>query len=71
MLPANAMVRFLNTRCIRNSTFVNSLRMEYVSKIDVFGLKLMVKSGVAIPLMRNTIFLTLKNCPKVQIQYQK
>ena len=59
MLPANAMVRFLNTRCMRNSTFVDSLRMEYVSKIDVFGLKLIVKSGLAIPLMRNTIFLTL------------
>ena len=36
----------LNTQYKRNSNFVYVLEMEYVHKINVFGLKMMVKSGL-------------------------
>ena len=34
----------LNTQYMRKSTIVYLLKMEYVSKINIFGLKMMVKS---------------------------
>ena len=34
------------TRNLRNSTFVYLLKMEYASKINVFGLKMVVKTKV-------------------------
>ena len=34
----------LNTQCMRNSSIVYPVKMEYVSKINIFGLKMMVKA---------------------------
>ena len=34
------------TQCGYNSTIVFTLKMEYVSKITIFGLKMTVKSGL-------------------------
>ena len=39
-------IKHFNTQYIRNSDMVNVLKMEYVSKIDVFGLKMLVKRGL-------------------------
>ena len=36
----------LNTQYLRNPDMVYVLKMEYESKIDLFGLKMMVKSGL-------------------------
>ena len=36
----------LNTQYMRNPDMVYILKMEYVSKINIFGLKMMVKSGL-------------------------
>ena len=36
----------LNTQYMRNPDMVYVLKMEYVSKINIFGLKMMVKSGL-------------------------
>ena len=38
--------KLLNTKYDTDSYFVHVLKMEYVSKINVFGLKMMVKSGL-------------------------
>ena len=35
-----------NTQCMRNPDMVYVLKMEYVSKINIFGLKMMVKIDV-------------------------
>ena len=35
-----------NTQYMRNPDMAYILKMEYVSKINIFGLKMMVKSGV-------------------------
>ena len=35
-----------NTQYMRNADMVYVLKMEYVSKINVFGLNMMVKSGL-------------------------
>ena len=37
--------RVLNTHYMRNSTIIYQFKMEYESKINIFGLKMMVKSG--------------------------
>jgi hypothetical protein len=37
---------FLNTQYMRNPDMVYVLKMEYVPKINIFGLKMMVKSGL-------------------------
>ena len=36
----------INTQYMRNPDMVYVLKMEYVSKINIFGLKMMVKSGL-------------------------
>ena len=36
----------LNTQYMRNPDMVYVLKMEFVSKINIFGLKIMVKSGL-------------------------
>jgi hypothetical protein len=36
----------INTQHMRNSTFVYPVKMEYVSRINMFSLKMMVKSGL-------------------------
>ena len=36
------MNRVLNTQYMRNSNFVYVLKMEYVPKMNIFGLKMMV-----------------------------
>jgi hypothetical protein len=36
----------VNTQYMRNSNFVYVLEMEYLHKINGFGLKMMVKSGL-------------------------
>ena len=36
----------LNIQYMRNPDMVYVLKMEYVSKINIFGLKMMVKSGL-------------------------
>ena len=36
----------LNTQYLRNPDFIYVLKMEYVHKMDIFGLKMMVKSGL-------------------------
>ena len=38
--------KYINTQCMRNPDMVYVLKMEYVSKINIFGLKMMVKSGL-------------------------
>ena len=35
-----------NTQYIRNPDMVYVLKMEYISKIHIFGIKMMVKSGL-------------------------
>ena len=51
----------LNTQYKRNSNFVYVLEMEYVHKINVFDLKMMVKSGLEKMILKflhvQTIFL--------------
>ena len=42
----------INTQYMRNSNFVQLLKMEYVSKINIFGLKMMVKSGLELAALR-------------------
>ena len=37
-----------NTQYMRNPDMVYVLKMEYVSKINIFGLNMMVKSGLEI-----------------------
>jgi hypothetical protein len=36
----------LNTQNMRNSNLVYVSKMEYVHKVNIFGLKMMVKSGL-------------------------
>ena len=36
----------INTQYMRNPDMAYVLKMEYVSKINIFGLKMMMKSGV-------------------------
>ena len=36
----------LNAQYVRNLTIVFLVKMEYVPKIDIFGLKMLVKSGL-------------------------
>ena len=36
----------INTQYRRNSTFVYPVKMEYVSRINISSLKMMVKSGL-------------------------
>jgi hypothetical protein len=36
----------LNTQNMRNSNLVYVPKMEYVHKVNIFGLKMMVKSGL-------------------------
>jgi hypothetical protein len=36
----------LNTQNMRNSNLVYVPKMEYVQKVNIFGLKMMVKSGL-------------------------
>ena len=36
----------LNTQYLRNPDFIYLLKMEYVHKINIFGLKMMAKSGL-------------------------
>ena len=38
--------RSVNTQYMRNPDMAYVLKMEYVSKINIFGLKMMVKSGL-------------------------
>ena len=42
----NLQPQILNTQYMRNPDMVYVLKMEYVSKINIFGLKMMVKSGL-------------------------
>ena len=35
-----------NTKCMRNPTVDYLVKMEYVSKITIFGLKMLMKSGL-------------------------
>ena len=37
--------RVLNTHYMRNSTIIYQFKMEYESKINIFGLKMIIKSG--------------------------
>ena len=37
---------WINTQYMRNPDIIYVLKMEYVSKINIFGLKMMVKSGL-------------------------
>ena len=50
---------------MRNSTFVYPVKREYVHKVDIFGLKMMVKSGLEKVFwnssMRKMIFLLHEN----------
>ena len=39
-------IAYFNTQYMRNPDMVYILKMEYVSKINIFGLKKMVKSGL-------------------------
>ena len=39
-------IREINTQYMRNPDMVYLLKMEYVSKINIFGLKMILKSGV-------------------------
>ena len=41
-----AMIQRVKTQYMRNPDMVYILKMEYVSKINIFGLKMMVKSGL-------------------------
>ena len=41
-------LQHLNTQYMRNPDMVYVLKMEYVPKINIFGLKMMVKSGLEI-----------------------
>ena len=41
-----AMIQRVKTQYMRNPDIVYILKMEYVSKINIFGLKMMVKSGL-------------------------
>ena len=36
----------LNTQYMTNSTLVSPVKMEYVTKNNIFGLKMMMKSGL-------------------------
>ena len=36
----------LNTQCITNSILVCLVKIEYVTKNNIFGLKMMMKSGL-------------------------
>ena len=67
---------------MRNPDMAYVLKMEYVSKINIFGLKMMVKSGVEKIFLKflhaqaifKHFFLLHRNedfCTKLQIQYQK
>ena len=38
---------FFNTQYVTNSTLVYPVNIEYVTKNNIFGLKMMVKSGIA------------------------
>ena len=38
--------RCTNAQYVKNPTMVYSVKMEYVSKTTIFGLKMMVKSGL-------------------------
>ena len=46
LLPISNHFNLLNTQYMRNPDMVYVLKMEYVSKINIFGLKMMVKSGL-------------------------
>ena len=47
ILPQNQVeISDINTQYMRNPDMVYVLKMEYVSKINIFGLKMMVKSGL-------------------------
>ena len=39
-------IKALNVQYMRNSTIVYWLKMDYVSKITIFALKMMMKSGL-------------------------
>ena len=47
-LSSSALFYFiiLNTQYMTNSTLVFPVKMEYVTKINIFGLKMMMKSGL-------------------------
>ena len=42
----NQIFELLNTQYLRNPDFIYVLKMEYVHKINIFGLKMMAKSGL-------------------------
>ena len=42
----------LNTQYMTNSTLVYPVKMEYVSKINIFGLKMLVKNGLKKPILK-------------------
>ena len=62
----------INTSYLTDSYIVFTLKTESESKITIFGLKMMVKSGLKnvfeIPPCRRLLSLTSKKCPKSQIQ---
>ena len=45
-----------NTQYMRNPDIICVLKMEHVSKVYTFGLKMMVKSGLEKIFLRETIF---------------
>ena len=42
----NELFQSLNTQYMTNSTLVSPVKMEYVTKNNIFGLKMMMKSGL-------------------------
>jgi hypothetical protein len=54
----------INTQYLRNPDMVYLLKMEYLSKIDIFSLKTMVKSGL------EKIFLKFLHAHGLKIKIQ-
>ena len=74
----NVFIVFNDSNCVFNTSYLTdsyivfTLKTESESKITIFGLKMMVKSGLKnvfeIPPCRRLLSLTSKKCPKSQIQ---
>jgi hypothetical protein len=47
-----------NTQYMKNSTFVYMLKIEYVPKINILGLEMMMKNGLRNSALPKIIFLT-------------